>query len=197
MGVAFSDLEMETIRKKLIARARECLTRYGIQKTSVKDIVSAAGISTGAFYRFYESKEQLFFEVMEDMEREIYAEAIEVLEKRTDLVQRERVILAINSSFIKMDKLGLMPVWEAESAYMLRRLPDNVLENHYSAESSRIVDILSEFKIHTTLPAKEVAEIFQFLLTYLFKLKEFGKERSQSESEFIIRAICEKLLPDS
>jgi AcrR family transcriptional regulator len=197
MGAAFSDTEIETIRTQLKARARECMVRYGVRKTSIKDIVSAAGISTGAFYQFYDSKERLFFQVIEDMDLEVYAVAVEILKTRMDLIPRERVILALISTCGKTDELGYGEIWEAESAYLLRKVPPEVYGNHIKNEGTRILDTLLEFGIQANLPYGEVADIIQYLLTGLAHPMPVDAERRQRIAEFMIRAVCEKLFPDS
>jgi AcrR family transcriptional regulator len=196
MSVAFSDSEMETIRAKLKKRARECMTRYGVRKTSVADLVAAAGISTGAFYKFFDSKELLFFIVMEDMHEEIYASAAESLRKHAARAPRERVALALMVSARKTEELGLMQVWEEEAAYMLRKLPPEALRDHERGEGDRIVRILAEFGIEPCLPPGETAAVVQCLFDALGHRKDLEPERSRRVSEFMIRAICEKLFPD-
>jgi AcrR family transcriptional regulator len=62
MAKAFSEQEREIINEKLIAACEECWNQYGYQKTNIRDLCSKAGISSGAFYLFYESKELLFIE---------------------------------------------------------------------------------------------------------------------------------------
>jgi AcrR family transcriptional regulator len=62
MAKAFSKQEREIINEKLITACEECWNQYGYQKTSIRDLCSKAGISSGAFYLFYESKELLFIE---------------------------------------------------------------------------------------------------------------------------------------
>ncbi|GMO52071.1 MAG: TetR/AcrR family transcriptional regulator [Treponemataceae bacterium] len=62
MAKAFSEQEREIINVKLITSCEECWNQYGYQKTSIRDLCSKAGISSGAFYLFYESKELLFIE---------------------------------------------------------------------------------------------------------------------------------------
>jgi AcrR family transcriptional regulator len=197
MGVAFSDSEIETIRTQLKARARECLMRTGVRKTSVADLVSPAGISTGAFYRFYDSKELLFFEVFEDMDAEVMDAAAEVLRARADLVPRDRVILALTTCFGKLEDLAFMPAWEAESAYLLRKLPPAALANHQEGEGVQIAGLLTEFGIEAILPPAEVAEVLQRLLMSLSRLLAVDPEQSRRVSEFMVRAVCERLFPDA
>jgi AcrR family transcriptional regulator len=60
MAKAFSEQEREIINEKLTAACEECWNLYGYPKTNVRDLCSKAGISSGAFYLFYESKDLLF-----------------------------------------------------------------------------------------------------------------------------------------
>jgi AcrR family transcriptional regulator len=70
MPKGFSEREREIIRAKLIEQGRALLATTGVRKTSVEDLTSAAGISKGAFYLFYPSKEELFFSIFEQFEAE-------------------------------------------------------------------------------------------------------------------------------
>jgi AcrR family transcriptional regulator len=65
MARAFSEQERDIINEKLIAVCEECWNLYGYQKTNIRDLCSRCGISPGAFYLFYESKELLFMETAE------------------------------------------------------------------------------------------------------------------------------------
>jgi AcrR family transcriptional regulator len=65
MAKAFSEQERTIINEKLVAACEECWSLYGYQKTSIRDLCSRCGISPGAFYLFYGSKELLFVETAE------------------------------------------------------------------------------------------------------------------------------------
>ena len=70
MPKSFSERERAIIRAKLIAQGRALLATTGVRKTSVEDLTAAAGISKGAFYLFYPSKEELFFSIFAQFEAE-------------------------------------------------------------------------------------------------------------------------------
>lgn len=55
-------------RSALIAAARREFVRSGIQKARIEDITHASGLSKGAFYLHFESKEALFRELVEALE---------------------------------------------------------------------------------------------------------------------------------
>jgi AcrR family transcriptional regulator len=50
-------------RVAIVDAARRCFARDGFHQTSMPDIVSEAGISAGAFYRYFSSKEELVREI--------------------------------------------------------------------------------------------------------------------------------------
>jgi AcrR family transcriptional regulator len=55
----------------LLGAAREVFERDGFLNARISDIASAAGLSQGAFYHYFESKEQVFREVAEEQERRL------------------------------------------------------------------------------------------------------------------------------
>ena len=78
--LAFTDFETEQLRKALLKETRHCAVTLGMKKTSVDQLTKAVGIAKGSFYKFYESKEMLFFAVLEDIHAELYGVADQVLE---------------------------------------------------------------------------------------------------------------------
>ncbi|NBJ81933.1 TetR/AcrR family transcriptional regulator [bacterium 1XD42-94] len=59
-------------------------TQYGYKKTGIDDLCRQAGISKGAFYIFFESKEALFCEVLCSVQEQICDTASAMIEKRSD-----------------------------------------------------------------------------------------------------------------
>jgi AcrR family transcriptional regulator len=60
MGSAVNSTEVDSgTRDQLIQRALELFERNGYPRTSVEDIVDAAGLTKGAFYHHFQSKEEV------------------------------------------------------------------------------------------------------------------------------------------
>ncbi len=53
----------EARRAQIVAAARRCFSRDGFHETSMPDIAAEAGLSVGASYRYFPSKEDLVLEV--------------------------------------------------------------------------------------------------------------------------------------
>ncbi len=50
---------------KIIEAAQRLIAEQGVEKTSMRDIAAEAGITTGAIYYHYKSKEELLYDVMD------------------------------------------------------------------------------------------------------------------------------------
>lgn len=84
MAKSFTDREKELIKNNLREICRQSWTQYGYKKTSVDDLCRKAGISKGAFYLFFESKEALFCDVLCLAQEKICSAASEMIEKSKD-----------------------------------------------------------------------------------------------------------------
>jgi AcrR family transcriptional regulator len=52
-------------KQKIIEAAQRLIAHQGVEKTSMRDIAVEAGITTGAIYYYYKSKEELLYDVMD------------------------------------------------------------------------------------------------------------------------------------
>lgn len=84
MARSFSEQEKENIKRSLQEACKQSWTQYGYKKTSVDELCKQVGISKGAFYLFFESKEALFCEVLCSVQEQICNAASEVIEKHKD-----------------------------------------------------------------------------------------------------------------
>jgi AcrR family transcriptional regulator len=54
-----TDAHVEARHKQVIDAARECFLERGFHATKIQDIAKKAGLSTGAPYRYFESKDDI------------------------------------------------------------------------------------------------------------------------------------------
>lgn len=71
MKIKFSELEKENIQSRLLESCRRNWTKYGYRNTKVQQLCDDAGISKGGFYAFYPSKEDIFVDVLINIQRDI------------------------------------------------------------------------------------------------------------------------------
>ena len=66
MPKIYSQIEKDNIRNTLRREAAKCLGIYGVKRTTVDELVHRAGIPKGTFYLFYENKESLFLDIIDN-----------------------------------------------------------------------------------------------------------------------------------
>ena len=72
MPRGFTEIEKENIRRMLLESCQASWKKYGYRHTSVDTLCLGAGISKGAFYKFFKSKEELFAETVKSIQDNIY-----------------------------------------------------------------------------------------------------------------------------
>ena len=145
--MAFTDYETERIREALLAEARHCAVTLGVRKTSVDQLTQAVGISKGSFYKFYDSKELLFFAVLEDIHTELYAIADQSLDENQCLSPAERATAAILTVCKRMSDTGVLTFIENDAENLLRRLPESVKTAHYHDDEAHISELLEKYRL--------------------------------------------------
>src|SRR5213592_5031135 len=80
MGVAASEAQNgprsrkgEQTRARLLDAAKEIFEENGFLEARISDIAERAGLSHGAFYHYFDSKEQIFREIAEAMDDRLNA----------------------------------------------------------------------------------------------------------------------------
>ena len=64
-----------SIDPRILKSARAEFVKHGFEKSSLKSICDGAGVTTGALYKRYKGKEELFCAVVEQTVADLYAEA--------------------------------------------------------------------------------------------------------------------------
>jgi AcrR family transcriptional regulator len=107
MSGGFTDAERDRIREGLLAAGREQFVRYGLGKTTIAELTDAVGIADSTFYRFFDSKEALYLEILDREGERLVPELLAPLEEHDD---PERAIAA----FLRrvMDEIETNPLVE-------------------------------------------------------------------------------------
>jgi AcrR family transcriptional regulator len=87
----FSLIEEENIRKELLQKGTMLFTKYGLNKVSIDDIVNEVKIAKATFYKFYESKEAFYFEILLKERKELFEQLNLFSLKCKDLPGRKHV----------------------------------------------------------------------------------------------------------
>ena len=145
--MAFTEDQNETIRRDLLREARHCGVTIGMRKTSVEQLTDAVGISKGSFYKFFPSKELLFFAVLEDIHTECFAAAQASLRETAELSPANRAAEAILAACRWLSETQALVFVENDAKFLLRRLPSDVKTAHYHDDETHIRQLLEKYDL--------------------------------------------------
>ena len=178
MPKTFTQEEKSYIKKRLEEEARISLSKYGVRKTTVDELVKRANIAKGTFYLFYPSKEMLFFDVLCNIHNELHNTLLERIEN----LDKEKNADALTNLFFELYKqldptLLYMLINNGEIELLMRKLPPDIVKKH--AEN----DDLSVEKLLMMIPGRydeRTIKIFSAVLRAIFctilHKREIGEE---------------------
>lgn len=193
MASAFSPTEREAIDKALIKAAKQFAAAVGIRKTTLEQLTQQAGISKSAFYKFYESKEHLYFKIMEDWRSQVYRAAEDALKACEHLPVKERVVKALMAAFDTMEKDGVLIAFTNEMPYLLRRLPQELLEATYQTDEQHIAALIDLCDAEFTVSRELVQAALMSLVTSLVAHQRVGP-LYRPALELLVQSLCEQII---
>jgi AcrR family transcriptional regulator len=134
MPKGFTDHEKELIASRLLEQGYRLFSAYGLKKTNVEELAQAAGISKGAFYIFYASKEELFMDVIEQVEIRVRAEIIAAIGLPGPSA-RQRLFEVLKKAFSMFASIPILRFFSSSDFDLLfRRLPPEKFQQHMGSD---------------------------------------------------------------
>ncbi|SFD14498.1 TetR/AcrR family transcriptional regulator [Clostridium uliginosum] len=196
MGSAFNKQEKIIIRENLKSCAKEFLMKYGVKKTTVDQLVETVGISKGAFYKFYESKELLFFEIITEFHSELYNMAIDIALSNKQLSECECLEKVLIEVCKELEKSSLVEVHENELPYLLRKIPKKILDDHYNDDERHIKEFIKATGICRSVEPELVSAIVRSIILTLSHKAGIGEKYFDNVLKLLIKGVSTQLLGD-
>ena len=190
--MAFTEDQNETIRRDLIREARRCGVTIGMKKTSVEQLTRAVGIAKGSFYKFYESKEMLFFAVLENVHSELYGVADHALSEANGLPPSERAAKAVLAACRWLSETQALVFVENDAEFLLRRLPDEVKTAHYHDDETHIRALLEGGGLQPKGGIALAAAAIRGLILTVSHQEQIGELYPQV-LDILVRGVCKEL----
>ena len=190
--MAFTERQNESIRSDLIREARRCGVTIGMRKTSVEQLTEAVGISKGSFYKFFDSKELLFFVVLEDIHTECFAAARKSLLENAHLPAADRAAAAILAACRWLSETQAFVFIENDAEFLLHRLPEEVKTAHYHDDETHIRALLEESGLQPRGGMALAAATVRGLILTVSHQEQIGALYPQV-LETLVRGACREL----
>lgn len=199
MPKAWNEAERQRVDRMLRNEGRKLFERYGVQKTTVDDLVRAAGISKGAFYHFYPSKEELYFRILEELE-EYYHEAIYGIIRQPGLPKRN----CFREFLCRLiDMMTTVPIYRqlntVDYTYLLRKLPEERVKAHVKSDFDQLARYFGTWMEHgwmRRIDSQALNGLFMSLFYFLMHREDFGGAGFEAAKELWIDMLVTYLIPD-
>jgi AcrR family transcriptional regulator len=197
MPRAFSKSERSAIRERLIASGQDLFARRGIRATTVEHLARDAGISKGAFYFFFPSKEALFFAIVEQVEDEIQGRLVaQVMESPHDALR-----LLLRFSLSARDENPLFDVATSEEAVaVMRTMSPEEQERFLSRDiemTAALAERLDAAGVRMNASPTLLAGLLRALVFVGMHRDDIGPDVAPEVEDFLVETLSRALAGDA
>lgn len=198
MARGFSEGEKQMIHKALIEQGSELFRKVGFQKTSILEITKTVGIAQGTFYKFFDSKEELYFNILE-IEEKKFKEQFAQLDI-TETKQPKEVVKDILKEMMQTiaNNPLIRELYFGDTMEKLaRKLSPELLEEHFQNDSDSLLFLVKKLEEAGFVIEQEpaiIAGLFRSLFLLTLHEREIGSDVYDETIELLIELIIDGLL---
>lgn len=193
MPKAFTEHEKELIGKRLLEQGYKLFSAYGLKKTNIEEIAQAAGISKGAFYNFYESKEALFMDVIEQVEIRVRQEVLAVIDL-PGLSPRARLFAVLKKAFTCFETIPILQFFTGSDYDLLfRRIPAEKLQEHLSRDQAFFEELISRCQnagISIRVQSEQIIGLLYPLVLTILQEDDLGRNYFGGSRDLLLELVA-------
>ncbi|GJL96194.1 MAG: hypothetical protein DHS20C06_00110 [Hyphobacterium sp.] len=196
MPRAFNSREETAIRDSLRKSGRDLFCRNGLAGTTIDALARAAGIAKGSFYKFYSSKEVLYFDLLEDANEALRQPLLKV-EAET---HRDRAWLTAQFRILMQKSLEeplIRNLTDAATMQALyRRIPSARLKAHEQKDQLFLDELIKNWSPSENRPDRdEIAARLTMAVMVALQPQFFGEHLHGLALDAAIASLVDGLYP--
>ena len=157
----------QAMREKILNTATQLFIQKGSEKTSMQDIAQTAGISKGAIYHHFKSKDEIVLAVLRSRQELMEKEMKQWLKATENLTGREQLQTILKSNLESQTARatdGIVGEYEKDAGFILTMMRDN-LRIGAPLVSDIIKKGMADGSLRTQYP-DQAAEVFLLLVNF-------------------------------
>lgn len=157
----------QAMREKILNTATQLFIQKGSEKTSMQDIAQTAGISKGAIYHHFKSKDEIVLAVIRSRQELMEEEMKQWLKATENLTGREQLQTILKSNLESQTARatdGIVGEYEKDAGFILTMMRDN-LRIGAPLVSDIIKKGMADGSLWTQYP-DQAAEVFLLLVNF-------------------------------
>ena len=175
----------QAMREKILNTATQLFIQKGSEKTSMQDIAQTAGISKGAIYHHFKSKDEIVFAVIRSRQELMEEEMKQWLKATENLTGREQLQTILKSNLESQTARatdGIVGEYEKDAGFILTMMRDN-LRIGAPLVSDIIKKGMADGSLQPQYP-EEAAEVFLLLVNFWMHGTVFGSDPEKLPERF-------------
>ncbi|WP_100402601.1 TetR/AcrR family transcriptional regulator [Bacillus sp. FJAT-42315] len=194
----FTNEEKEKIYRSLLEQGRQLFSTHGLKKTSIGDLTKAVGIAQGSYYLFFQSKEELYFAVLEQEEETIRTYLVEKYFS-TGAFSKEQFREFLRESFAIMEKNPFIQQLHQDGLLetLFRKLPADKLEQHFADDSAFLLPFIQEAQAKGVIVQKEpetIVSLIRSIVLLSLQKEKIGANHYEETIELLIELVTNGLM---
>ena len=175
----------QAMREKILNTATQLFIQKGSEKTSMQDIAQTAGISKGAIYHHFKSKDEIVLAVIRSRQELMEEEMKQWLKATENLTGREQLQTILKSNLESQTARatdGIVGEYEKDAGFILTMMRDN-LRIGAPLVSDIIKKGMADGSIQTQYP-DQTAEVFLLLVNFWMNETVFESDPEKLPERF-------------
>ncbi|WP_254532764.1 TetR/AcrR family transcriptional regulator [Natrinema gelatinilyticum] len=198
---SFSEEKRDQVRESLRDTGRELFTRQGIRKTTISELTGPAGIGTGTFYQYFDSKEALYIDILEQESREVIPRLLrESFEAHDDPETAIAALLEQSLNEIESNAIFRQVIIDEQELPRIReQIPDEEASEKRTSAIDHFLPYIESWyddgKVNGSDP-EAIAHTIRAVVRLAQQKDHIGEERYPRVRETLIEAVAAGLTRD-
>lgn len=197
LATAFTEQEIEYLRKRAIEVAGKIVSVYGMRKVSLDQIMSEVGASKLIFYKLFESKEHLFLAFLKDFHERMVQGALDGFYEHSELPMRERLFRCMMYVSKQIDGYQIRRFMMEDFPVLLRKIPEARIFC-YEDHGAYVEKVIKATGIKLRAPLEVAAVMIHTVIISVVHRKETSDndELFWQAYELLVRGTIDQLLDE-
>ncbi|WP_086347753.1 TetR/AcrR family transcriptional regulator [Candidatus Enterococcus clewellii] len=186
----FSEEEKTVLREKLCIECEKRWALFGYKKTSIGELTSAVGISAGAFYLLFSSKEDFFCETLVRVRTHLKQKIMEIIQTNRS---KEGFAAALKWHFQEFERAPfLYDLGSPDFMAFLNKIPKDRVDEMQFDSKAFFFEMVDASNLTFKIDQEKVYEVINTLL-YTVELKKRAPYDSGWVFEFLVSNVMDAL----
>ncbi|WP_338749248.1 TetR/AcrR family transcriptional regulator [Bacillus sp. FJAT-52991] len=194
----FTEEEKEKIYRSLLEQGRHLFSTLGLKKTSIGDLTKAVGIAQGSYYLFFQSKEELYFAVLEQEEEAIRTYLVEKYFS-TGTFNKEQFREFLRESFAIMEENPFIQQLHQDGLLetLFRKIPADKLEQHFADDAAFLLPIIQDAQAKGVIVQKDpetIISLIRSIVLLSLQKEKIGTDHYEDTIQLLIELVANGLM---